>query len=221
MAPPRVDLFTSIHKSLRHVMYETGGRLERTNFADPEDRQRALSALERTLGFLDEHVVLEDGHIAPLVKAAAPQLAQVLGAQHREHEHTSKTLGELGCSLQGASNAEAVELGVRLCKTYNGMVADQCLHMNLEEREATPALHAAYDDMALMKTRAALQATVPPPRYVQWLEIMLPNLNHQELVGMLTGLKANAAPEVYTQVCELAQPLLGHRWTAVQAALPG
>ena len=40
---PRFDLFTSIHKALRAMIYETGGALQTADFAD-EAGARARSA---------------------------------------------------------------------------------------------------------------------------------------------------------------------------------
>lgn len=220
MTKPRVDVFTAIHKGLRREMYETGARLERTNFADPLDKSAALDALERTRGFFDEHLMLEDRFFAPLVKAAAPPvLAQALSEQHRAHEELSRALSAAASAITAAEGAVAVGLGVALCKRFNTLVADQSAHMNLEEREANAALWAAYSDEQLAAARAEVQAFLPPPRYGQWLEIIFANANHQELVGMLLGAKQGSPPEAFAKASAMARSVLGERWPAIAAAL--
>jgi hypothetical protein len=122
--------------------------------------------------------------------------------------------------LSAAEAAEAVGLGFELCKLFNVMVADQSEHMNVEERDANTALWEAKSDEELMALRSELQASIPPPRFAQWLALMLPNLNHQELVGLLSGMKAAAPAEAYAKVSGMAKELLGDRWASIEAALP-
>ncbi len=220
MNQPRVDLYTAIHKSLRSVMYETGCLLERTNFADRAERAAALSSAKRTLAFFDEHLELENEFIAPHVKAAAePDLAEELMGQHADHEELSEAMRELFEELEQAEGAEVLGLGFELCKLFNVMVADQSEHMNLEERDANTALWEAKSDAELVQIRTTLQASIAPPRMAEWLAIMVPSLNHQELVGMLGGMKASAPPEVFDRMCSMAKPLLGERWAPIEAEL--
>src|SRR5690606_16906854 len=112
-------------------MYETGVLLERTNFADAEQRQAALVSAKRTLAFFDEHLALENEFIAPHVKAAAePDLAEELMGQHADHEELSEAMREVFEELEHADGAEVLGLGFELCKLFNVMVADQSQHMN-------------------------------------------------------------------------------------------
>ncbi len=220
MSQPRVDSYTAVHKALRHVMYETGRLLERTNFADATAKAEALASAERTLGFLDEHLSLEDRFLAPAVKqAASADLQSELEEQHREHEQLSEEMTELFDELRAAKGAEAVGLGFELCKLFNLMVAEQSYHMNQEERDANTALWEAFSDEELLELGGKLRATIAPPRLVEWMTIMLPNLNHQELVGMLSGMKATAPEAAFARVAELSERVLGERWPAVRAAV--
>lgn len=219
MITPRVDLYTAIHKALRADMYRTGALLAQTNFADAEERAAALQAVKTTLGFFDEHLAHEDGGIMPVFAAHAPELLAQLAPQHTEHEAISAALQGLVDAVANASPNECVTLGVKLCKTFNEMVAEQSVHMNLEEKRGNEALWAAMDDAALMQLRAQMQSKIPPPRFAEWLRLMLPQLNHQELAGMLMGMRMSAPPEVYARVSGLAEQVLGTRWKAISAAL--
>ena len=55
MTAPRVDLYGIIHKTLRVELFETGARLARTNFADPDERGALIAAFNETMGFIEEH----------------------------------------------------------------------------------------------------------------------------------------------------------------------
>ena len=89
---PRLDLYSGIHKGIRANMYETGLLLSRTNFADEGERGLALAAVRTSLGFLDEHLVHEDTHVAPVLAEIAPDLAPTLAGQHTDHERCSAEL---------------------------------------------------------------------------------------------------------------------------------
>ncbi len=221
MTQPRTDLYTATHKGLRHAMYETGALLERTNFADANEKARAVDSAARTLGFFDEHLELENNFIAPLIREVAPEeVASELFGQHEDHVELSSAMKEVFSELKQASGAAALGLGFELCKLFNVMVAEQSHHMNKEERDGNTALWEAFSDEELIQVRTELQASIPPPRLGEWLALMLPNLNHQELVGMLGAMKASAPPEAFARVSKMAEELLGDRWAAIRAALP-
>jgi hypothetical protein len=220
MNSPRVDLYTAVHKALRFDMYQTGSLLARTNFADGAERDAALAALDRSVAFFAEHLQHEDRHVMPRLESAAPDLARELGGDHVEHEETFGALRALRVELASVQGGDAIGLGVKLCRAWNAMVAHQSVHMNREESAANGALWAAYTDDELAATRAAVQGSIPPPRFVEWMHIMAPNMNHQELAGMLTGMKMAAPPEVFARMSGLVQQLVGSRWVAIAAALP-
>jgi hypothetical protein len=68
--------------------------------------------------------------------------------------------------------------------------------------------------------RGRLQASIPPPRFGEWMEIMLPAMNIDERTGMLAGMKANAPPPVFDAVSAVAARVLGTAaWDALRARL--
>jgi hemerythrin-like domain-containing protein len=216
---PRVDTFTAIHKALRAMMYATGQRLERTDFADGDARDAALEDMERTLGFFDEHLRLEDKHVSPLLDASAPDLNKALAQEHDEHEQIVAALREVSTRLRSASSTECLAIGAQLCQCFNRMVALQSAHMNREETDANQTLWAAKTDAQLVELRGSIQADIPPTRFAEWLAAMMPSMNRAELVGMLGGVKKAAPPEVYERVRAIAEKNLGDRWAAIAEAL--
>jgi hypothetical protein len=219
MINPRVDLFTVIHKALRANLYEAGSLLERTDFGDNHERQRALSDLEQTLNFLEEHLSLEERYVVPLLRLASIEVGGALQAQHHQHELVTKRLRDLKKELAQCGGTGAVTLGVQLCKAYNKMLASQLTHMNEEEGPGNAALWSTQSDELLAATRAAMQAALPQTRYKEWLTIMVPLANHQELLGLFSTMKATAPPEVFEQTTAMAAELLGERWGKLKAAL--
>ena len=83
---PRFDLFTSIHKAIRAMVYETGSRLQTTDFADEAAAARVVDGLEPVLTLLEEHHETEEQFVFPRVEPFEPQLVGELRAQHQEVE---------------------------------------------------------------------------------------------------------------------------------------
>jgi len=199
-------------------MYETGLLIARTNFADEGDRSLALAAVRTSLGFLDEHLVHEDTHVAPVLAEIAPDLAPTLAGQHSDHERCSAEIKATAARLHEGAGDPLAE-GASLCAQFNALIADQTEHMNLEESKANEVLWAHRTDEELAGIRGAIQGSIPPERFGEYLAIMLPNMNFHELTGMLGGMKAMAPPPVFEMVSGIARATLGDRWAAIEAAL--
>jgi hypothetical protein len=219
MATPRFDMFTVIHKALRANLYETGSLLERTDFGDQREKRSALLRLDQSLDLLEEHLCLEEQHVVPLLRLASEEVGGALQTQHRQHELVSKRLRDLKSELVHCGGDGAITLGVQLCKAYNKMLANHLTHMNDEEGAGNAALWSAYSDETLAMTRATMQAGLSEARHKEWLTILVPLANHQELLGLFSTMKATVAPEVFAETTEMASVLLGERWTKLEKAL--
>ena len=214
----RLDMYTGIHQGLRANMYETGLLLSRTNFADEAERGAAIAAVTTSLGFLDEHVIHEDTFLAPVFKDISPALGDTIGDQHGGHERESAEIKATAARLREGGGDPLAE-GAKLCAQYNHLIADHMAHMSLEETKGNAALWAHRTDDQLREVHAGIQGSMPPERFAEYLKIMVPNMNYQELTGMLGGIKATAPPPVFEMVSGLARECLGDRWPAIEAAL--
>jgi hypothetical protein len=71
-----------------------------------------------------------------------------------------------------------------------------------------------------MALRGRLQGSIPPARFGEWLEILLPALNHDERTGVLKGIKAAAPPPAFAAATAIASRVLGPAaWSAVREQL--
>lgn len=218
VSKPRVDLFGAVHKGLRREIYATATVLEGANFADDAGKAAAAVALKTTLAFLDEHILHEGNHIAPKVKAVAPDLIPSVKEDHDEHLETSKELLALLAAVVGESGPVALGTGVKISQLFNTVVADQVAHMHFEETKINEALFANYTDEELTEIRVAIQTAIGPQRFGDWMTLMLPALNFAELVGMLGTMKATAPAPVFEGVSAIAAKVVKD-WARVEAAI--
>ena len=186
----RMDLYGPVHKGLRTLLYDTSRRLGRTDFADVTDRDRAVAAVRRTLGFLDEHGHHEDGHVLPLVRAGNAVTADGLDSDHVKLEAAHRAVEVLLARLERADAAESVTLGANLYARFNVLVADHLQHMEREERGGNGVLWAHTRDEELAAAHQRVVSAIGVHRLVEWAEFLLPALDPQEREQMAAGLAA-------------------------------
>ena len=218
---PRVDLYCIIHKTLRNMLFDTARCIAEANFEDSASKAHALEKLDTTLGFLEEHNGHEDDFVDPVIAAVDSGLSERIHAEHNElHEHMV-TLRQLGGELGGADGPTAVGLGARLHLTFSVFMAGYLSHMATEEVEANQVLWEHKSDPELVEVRTALQGSIPPERFGQWFTHMVPAMNWQERVGVLSGMKMHAPPHVFDAMSGVARQAIGDdAWAALADALP-
>ena len=222
MTAPRVDLYGIIHKMIRAELFNTAALIARTNFASAEERGHALETLGTTMGFLDEHNGHEDNYVAPALQAANADLAAQVAAEHVALDGQCKCIAEVMENLGGAEGDAAVGAGALLHRAFSEFCGAYLTHLSVEEGAVNAALWAKYSDEELVQIRTELQGSIPPPRFAQWFARMVPAMNLQERVGVLTGMKMNAPPPVFEAMSGVAKEAIGaDAWAEVEAALPG
>ena len=81
---PRVDLFTTVHKALRAVIYQLSTMLQTTDFSDERSTKACLAALEHFLELLHEHAGHEDRTIFAAMHQFDPEMIDQLEEEHKE-----------------------------------------------------------------------------------------------------------------------------------------
>lgn len=209
MQPPRVDVYVTVHKGLRACLFDTSVELARCDFANRADLGVALDAYRRTVAFLREHHAHEDEHLEPSLKPLPPE---ILATVTQQHAAADAALAEL--------DLLAAAPGPALLARYQRFLPEYLHHMQQEETVVMPALWAHYSDDELGAIRGRVQGAIPPARFADWMELMLPAMNLDERAGMLGGMKAHAPPPVFETAAAVAARVLGTAgWDAVRARL--
>jgi hemerythrin-like domain-containing protein len=212
---PRVDLFTSIHKALRAIIYDTGPGVQVFDAGGPE-RAAVLERLERTLGMLEEHHELEERAVFPHVRRFEPEMVTQLEAQHEEVRRRLGTTGNALAVVRGAGIDDGQAAAAQLNRRFNDLVAYYLTHLAYEEDTALPATQRHFSDDELQAMQAEILGAITPDRYADWMKWMLSALNRVELTDMFRGMKATAPPAALEGMKQLAAAVLGQdRWEAV------
>ena len=221
MSMPRVDLFAVIHKMLRVAIFDTATLIARADFSSAEERQAVLNKFTETFGFLHEHHQHEDNHVLAVVQKIDPALAKRIEEDHQSLDQSLQEVKELASSLEGAEGESALALGAKLHLAFSVFLGGYLSHMATEEVDVNAALWTHLNDEELAGIRAELQGAIPPQRFAEWFAYMVPAMNLQERIGVLTGIKLNAPAAAFDALGGVAQAALGEsEWKQVASSLP-
>ena len=219
----QIELYAPVHKGLRAEAFEVARELSRSDWSDDAQARAASGRVARLVVFLDEHAQHEDTHLMPLVARAAPALARELESEHARVDAALRGLATLASRLGDARNGGRAALGHELERCFQLALAEQLVHLQREEHEAEPALHAHLDQAELVRAHERILADIPPPRLAQWFELILPALGDEECARMLGALHASAPQDVFEALTTPARLRLGvPAWPRVcgRAAIP-
>lgn len=217
---PRLDFYAGIHKALRLFMTDT---LVRTGSTDPRDTtavEATLGQVEGLLAGCEAHLEKENAYVHPLLEAAVPGSASRIAAEHVEHMEAIASLRDLTGLVRHASEPRRAAAMQRLYLALAHFVAENFLHMEIEETQHNAVLWAHYSDPELNAQHDRLLAGIEPGEMMALLGWFLPALSAPERAGMLGGMRAGAPAEVFGAVMGLARDRLdGTAFGRLQADL--
>jgi len=200
---PRFDLFTSVHKAIRAMIYEAGGRLQTVDFADERATVTATGDLIPVLSMLRDHHDVEERFVFPEVRPFDAELIDDLQAEHRVIETLLAIAGDAVVAADAAGPADRPEAGAELNRRFNELVAVYLKHLAREEVTILPVTWEHFADAQLGAIQGAIMGSMQPDLLLQWLRWMFRGLNRWELVGLLAGAKANMPEPALEAITEL------------------
>jgi len=226
----RENLFRPVHKGIRSMIYELGDRLQTTDFANVMESNAIATQLKHDLSdtvsncllcLLHAHSKHEERDIFSAVRPLDPDVIDLQMVEHGEVVRrifgVTKTCDEL---LGLTDRARRIEVGDRLNLEANELFAFYLAHLNNEEATVVPVMWEHFTDEQLRAMRAKFYASVPLPRFEEWMRWTLPALNLNELLVLLSGMKNDPPPSRFADVVRLAERTLDpERWTAVKTRL--
>jgi hypothetical protein len=222
------DLFTSIHKALRSMIYSLSGRLQTNDFADVAATKALITDLENdfavarsagcALCILAHHAVDEESVIFPAVARVGNQLITELISEHHDLTRRELEIARAGHGLLSMDSADArVRAGAQLNLAANQLFGAYITHMNREEVELVPLMQENFSDPAMDAMQGKIIGQMPPDRVFAILGWMLPSLNVTELSRLLSSLKGAAPPQFMKAVSDLCAARVDPvRWDAVK-----
>ena len=224
---PREDLFNPIHKGIRSMIYELGTKLQRTDFTNVSATEAITSQLKYNLRsanstcivcMLHQHGEHEEQSVFPQI---APYDSKLVDTLIQEHVEITRQIVEISRIsdeiLQLKDNALRIEMGTRLNRMANSLLAFYLTHLNNEEATILPLTWKYLTDDQIRAIRTKIQMSIPPEKYAEWMRWTLSSLNINELVGIFSGMKMAAPPQLLEKMMHLAEENLDHdTWNSVK-----
>jgi Hemerythrin HHE cation binding domain len=216
-APPRVDLYASIHKGLRLFMCDTLSRVGKLDCGDETEVVATLGQLSALLDICRNHLGHENDFVHPAIEARRPGAAARVEGEHVEHLCALAGLAGDAAALRALPTAAAAQ---RLYRHLAVFVGENFIHMDVEETAHNAALWSAYTDAELMAIHDRLLTSIAPSEMALTLRWMVPAMSPVERAAMLGAMAQQMSPEAMRGVLDIVRPQLDERaWAKLERAL--
>jgi hypothetical protein len=214
----RFNIFSLIHKGLRHLLFETATLLQQTDFSQESEAEAALDRVRETLLLFEEHARHEDAHVLPAVATYEPSVSDCFAQEHVADLQLGQELTASVETFFLATDAPSRrERGDAIRVAFNAFLVFNLQHMAKEESLLNSLLWRYYDDASLRQLNARIVQSVQP-----WIADLVA---HWMLLGntiadctlWLKGVAAAAPLVVYESLLQKAEKVLPPaRWTELR-----
>ena len=209
MTEQRFPIYRPIHKAIRHTLFSTSRQVGLADFTDDAVTQECLADLDRTIGILRQHREYEDAHIHRALERKLPGTTARFAEDHEEDERLTAEIEQLGVRIRNADGAQRVALGIELHERFNAYVGIYLGHLYREETELQKVLWDNFTDAELIAIRAAIAKDIPPGRRRgEFFPEMCASYNPDEISLFLKRVKADAPPEVFQRMTQIAESVM-------------
>lgn len=202
LASTRFDLYGPVHKGLRAFMADTLLRVGSLDLEDTAQLQDACAQALDLLALLRSHVDHEDEHIHPLLERCRTGGAEQAAGEHVTHR---RLLEALASEVRGLQTAPSYAAADALYQNLAELMADNLLHMRLEDLGHQNLLWQHYTDAELAALDARIVGSIPPKELMLVLRWMLPAMSPPQRLRLMLALRAGAPTMVQLAVARLAQ----------------
>lgn len=217
---PRFDMYTVIHKALRHRMGDTLFKLGAVDPHDDDDLSSTLARVESLLAALSSHLRHENDFVHTAIEARRPGGARRTADDHLGHVEAIESLADEVDALRAAAPARRPLLALRLYRHLAVFVGENLEHMHVEETQNQAMLWELYTDAELIEIHDRLLASVPPAEMAETVHWIAPSLAPHELAAIMGGMRDGAPPPAFRAMMDAVRPTLSAaRWSRLCSAL--
>jgi iron-sulfur cluster repair protein YtfE (RIC family) len=211
----RFDLYSAIHKALRNYMSAALVQLGRLDLTDEQDVRACTGALLVLFDWLENHLNIEERFVHDaLSQRRNTTLVSSLRRDHSEHERSFSLLRNDIAALVSTLSDDLEARRARTRQLYLALsrfIAENFLHMAVEETEMNPLLWETFTDEELFGIYRAVLASERPEQLdlsVRWLLPAIPPDERAQVVG---GARAAMPPAIFDALLQQVAGVLGAR----------
>src|SRR5689334_18787567 len=126
----RVDLFTTVHKAIRALIYDLSTMLQTADFTDPQAKKACLAALEHFLELLHEHAYYEDTTVFAATRRFEAAIIDKLEEEHHQIDvHLDRVHKSIEALKAANTDEQQIEAGAVLNRSVNRFIAFYLGHL--------------------------------------------------------------------------------------------
>ena len=205
------NLYRDVHKGIRNELFAVTAAVGLVDSSDPVAVGAVARHLASVTDLLELHAHHEDAAIDPALQIHLPRLAEEI---RRDHQTFDELIAVVNDKVSSASTGRTTDRRLLLHSAYldlSGFVSSYLAHQLLEERIVMPQLELAVGVDAVMAIHGQILAAIPPDEMMTSLAVMLPAMNVDDQVELLSGMRASAPVEAFEGVVGLASSVLDPR----------
>ena len=130
---------------------------------------------------------------------------------HVEHLEAIESLEQLMATLTAVRPDERAETAQLLYLAVARFVADNFLHMHVEETANNAVLLAAYSDAELQVIEGQIRAQIPPDESALTFRWIIPAITPAERLEAFRDARDHAPPQAFAGLMQAARQVLGER----------
>lgn len=202
-----VDLYRDIHKAIRVELFDATAAAGRIDPADRPDRHAHAARLHDVARMLALHAEHEDDVMDDAIRRVLPEQADSIRAEHTSLDAEMTVLvefAEFALARPGDDRAYAHGLYLGLASFTSRYLA----HQDREESVVMPELHRRYGVEPLLEMNDRIISSIEPDDMARSLSKMLPAMNVEDRVELLSAMREGAPAEVFDGICGLASQVL-------------
>lgn len=217
----RYNAFSMIHKTLRHMMYDTALTLQQTWFANTEETEAAIEKVETVIYIFERHAHHEDSYVLPAIEKYDAELVQSFEDEHEKDLSLGNKLKNLINIYRNVYfEEERINCGSAICKAFVDFMIFNLEHMGKEEMLINQVLWKHYTDEQLISINQQIVAAIPAEEMAITSKWMIRSISNHEAINWLQGVKASAPLFVLQNILtEAAKHLPAERFEKIQEAV--
>lgn len=216
----RFNIYAIIHKAIRLFMTDTLAAVGSMDCNDAAHNAKVLNQVRELAAICRSHFLHENAFLHTAMEARRPGSSTQVEAEHGHHAWAINRLEELTKAVERAQGDARQAANNALYRYLTLFIAENFVHMNVEETTNNEVLWATHTDAELIGIEQAIVASQTPEEAMMTMRWMMPAMNANERAEMLQGIRQHAPAPVFDGVLGLAQAHLSvPEWNKLVQAL--
>jgi len=202
----RHDIFESIHKGLKALLYDTALILQHTDFSAEEPFEKITVSITETVHLFEEHLKSEAKFILPLILDFEPGIAdQFLKDQQQAYRLSTQLKDTLNNFLSGQVLKTGVDAGKLLATAYMEFMLFQIGLMAKEEDTLNKILWRYFSDKHIIQLQKEILHDSCLPLSQKLTLWMMRGINDTEAVFWLKTVERCSSESEFKALFETAE----------------